>query len=228
MEWFESRLKFKNLKDDITLNGFLPNENQEIWVPELIFSNTEEKPTTIVDQKTSIKARKLGEFKLSKSDENENIRYFKGTENPLLMRRFYNQRFLCSYELTWYPFDIQKCRLNLEVKRADLPFIDLMPQNLEYLGDRYLTQYEVINYAMDRRDEDEVQMVFVEITLGRELLGVLLNVFIPTLVLGIISYTTNFYKDDYFESVIAINLTTMLVIVTLFVSVSVNSLSTED
>ena len=80
----------------------------------------------------------------------------------------------------------------------------------------------------DRHDEDEVQMVFVEITLGRELLGVLLNVFIPTLVLGIISYTTNFYKDDYFESVIAINLTTMLVIVTLFVSVSVNSLSTED
>ena len=29
-----------------------------------------------------------------------------------------------------------------------------------------------------------------------------------------------FYKDDYFESVVAINLTTMLVIVTLFVSVS--------
>ena len=65
-----------------------------------------------------------------------------------------------------------------------------------------------------------LQEVLVTISLGRQLLGVLLNVIIPTIVLLIISYSTNFYKDDYFESVVAINLTTMLVIVTLFVSVS--------
>ena len=65
-----------------------------------------------------------------------------------------------------------------------------------------------------------VQDVFVEIILGRQLLGVVLNIIIPTIVLNIISYSTNFYKEEYFETVIAINLTTMLVIVTLFVSVS--------
>ena len=37
-----------------------------------------------------------------------------------------------------------------------------------------------------------------------------------------ISYSTNFYKDDFFETVVTINLTTMLVIVTLFVSVNEN------
>ena len=65
-----------------------------------------------------------------------------------------------------------------------------------------------------------VQDVYVEIILGRQLLGVVLNIIIPTIVLNIISYSTNFYKEEYFETVIAINLTTMLVIVTLFVSVS--------
>ena len=58
------------------------------------------------------------------------------------------------------------------------------------------------------------------ISLGRQLLGVVLNIIVPTIVLNLISYSTNFYKDEYFETVIAINLTTMLVIVTLFVSVS--------
>ena len=65
-----------------------------------------------------------------------------------------------------------------------------------------------------------LQEVFVTISLGRQLLGVVLNIIVPTIVLNLISYSTNFYKDEYFETVIAINLTTMLVIVTLFVSVS--------
>ena len=49
LKWFESRLRFKNLKDDMNLNSFLPTENHEVWVPELIFVNTVEKPTTITD-----------------------------------------------------------------------------------------------------------------------------------------------------------------------------------
>lgn len=220
LEWFESRLKFKNLKEDTTLNSFLPTEVSAIWVPELIFANTEEKPTTVVDEKTVIFAQKTGGFKLSETYENENIQYFAGTENSLILKRFYNQRFLCNYGLRWYPFDVQKCRLNLEVKRLDSPFIELIAEELEYVGEKFLTQYEVINVVIGTEMQSGVQLAYVEITLGRELLGVLLNVFIPTIVLGLISYSTNFYKDEYFESVIAINLTTMLVIVTLFVSVS--------
>ena len=97
MNWFESRLRFKNLKDDMNLNSFLPNENNEVWVPELIFVNTENKPSTITDDRTSIKVEKRGDYILSLSSENENIQYFEGSKNPLEMRRFYNQRFLCDY-----------------------------------------------------------------------------------------------------------------------------------
>ena len=34
--WFDSRLRFRNLKDDISLNSFLPSENTAVWVPELV------------------------------------------------------------------------------------------------------------------------------------------------------------------------------------------------
>ena len=109
----------------------------------------------------------------------------------------------------------------MSIKTSYSPFTKLIVEFYEYLGNRLLTQYEVKDFLMDIRNTDGgIQEVFVTITLGRQLLGVVLNIIIPTVVLNIISYSTNFYKEDYFETVIAINLTTMLVIVTLFVSVS--------
>ena len=60
LKWLETRLQFKNLKDDFSLNNFLPSEVEKVWVPELTFSNTEEKPTTIVDERASISVQKIG------------------------------------------------------------------------------------------------------------------------------------------------------------------------
>ena len=108
----------------------------------------------------------------------------------------------------------------MSMKRSFAHFTKLMVEEIIYEGERFLTKYEVKNVAMTVTDLGYSQAVFVEITLGRQLLSVVMNVFVPTLVLNIISYSTNFYKDSYFESVIAINLTSMLVLVALFVSVS--------
>jgi len=131
-------------------------------------------------------------------------------------------RFLCDYELKWYPFDIQNCILVFQVTKSSSPQIRLISKDLNYLGKKYLTQYQVMKSVMKVETIGDSLQLVVEITLGRQLLGTVLNIFIPTIVLNIISYTTNFYKDKFFETVVAINLTTMLVIVTLFVSVSEN------
>ena len=220
MKWFDSRLRFKNLKDEIDLNNFLPSENTEIWVPELVFENTEEKPSTITDDRSSIKVNKGGQFKPSDISENQNIQYFAGSDNQISMSRFYNQRFSCDYQMAWYPFDIQRCDLVMSMKRAFAPFTKLVAEQVVYEGEQFLTKYEVKNVSMTVIEMRHSHAIFVEITLGRQLLSVIMNVFVPTLFLNIISYSTNFYKDSYFESVIAINLTSMLVLVALFVSVS--------
>ena len=110
----------------------------------------------------------------------------------------------------------------LESTKSATPLIRLISQQLKYSGKRFLTQYEVMKTVMETKTMEDSQQLVVEITLGRQLLGTILNIFIPTTVLNLISYTTNFYKDEFFETVVAINLTTMLVIVTLFVSVSEN------
>ena len=92
MQWLETRLQFKNLKEEITLNNLSPSEMRRIWVPKLIFYNTETKPSTTVDEETIIFAEKQGNYKPSSIEDVENIKYYDGHENELHMQRFYNQR----------------------------------------------------------------------------------------------------------------------------------------
>ena len=63
-----------------------------IWVPKLIFYNTETKPSTTVDEETIIFAEKQGNYTPSPIEDVENIKYYDGHENELHMQRFYNQR----------------------------------------------------------------------------------------------------------------------------------------
>ena len=117
----------------------------------------------------------------------------------------------------------------LPLPKAFAPFAALVASGARYEGPLLLTHYEVFNVTM-LEVEPSGDVLMVEVKLGRQLLGVMLNVFTPTLVLNIISYSTNFHKDENFESIIGINLTSMLVLVSLFVYVGVAaaaSLATE-
>ena len=56
--------------------------------------------------------------------------------------------------------------------------------------------------------------------MGRRLLGVFMTVYMPTILMNIIGHSTNYLRPLYFEAVISVNLTVMLVLTTMFVSVS--------
>ena len=87
-------------------------------------------------------------------------------------------------------------------------FISLQDNGLEYLGPMDLTQYFIRSTGISLSEDGSISVVVV---LGRRLLGTLLTVYIPTLLLVTISYSTNFFKPFFFEAVVAVNLTCMLV-----------------
>ena len=62
----------------------------------------------------------------------------------------------------------------------------------------------------------------VSITFGRRLLGTILTVYLPTVLLNVIGHATNFFKPFFFEAVVTVNLTAMLVLTTMFINVSNN------
>ena len=74
------------------------------------------------------------------------------------MSRVYDVDWICEYDMAWYPFDTQSCGMIFEVrgslsidcqKQTFLPqtegnsgeFVELVPEQLNYLGPRDLTQY---------------------------------------------------------------------------------------
>ena len=47
-----------------------------------------------------------------------------------------------------------------------------------------------------------------------------LTIFLPTILLNVIGHATNFFKAFFFEAVVSVNLTVMLVLTTMFINVS--------
>ena len=70
-------------------------------------------------------------------------------------------------------------------------------------------------------DKDKSVHLYMQI-FTRRLLGTILTVYIPTLLLITISHMTNYFKPFFFEAVVTVNLTVMLVLATMFISVSEN------
>ena len=60
----------------------------------------------------------------------------------------------------------------------------------------------------------------MKIILKRRLINELMTTYLPTTLILIIVYATNFFKPFFFEAVVTVNLTSLLVLTTLFISVS--------
>ncbi len=65
--------------------------------------------------------------------------------------------------------------------------------------------------------------VKVDLNFGRRLLSTILTTYLPTFLICLVSFSTNYYKGFFFEAIVTVNLTSLLVLTTLFISVS-NSL----
>ena len=128
--------------------------------------------------------------------------------------------FRCVFDMSWYPFDIQTCTINLKLNGILEDFVDILPGLFEYLGDEELTQYVIRDSKMVKSCDNRNKSIKVSITLGRLLLGTTLTVYIPTIILIIIRHNASFFKPFFFESAISVNVTIMLLLVTLFLNVT--------
>ena len=99
LEWIDPRITFLNLKENTNLNGLIPFELQQIWIPNIIFSNTQADDFSILDRKTIGTIKRNGPFTRSGQDEKENIYKFSGSANPIILNRIYETEWICNYDM---------------------------------------------------------------------------------------------------------------------------------
>ena len=224
MSWYDKRLIFNNLSNITAKNSLSKKEREELWVPKVVFENTKEKIQTVMDDitTTNVKSFNITSFLIADKTVYEAVKQYSGQENLVIMSKFYNIRFHCEFQMQWYPFDLQVCQAIFGSQKDQLKFIHLESENIEYIGSTDLTQY----YLRGKNQKTETvrghQTVVVELMFGRRLLSLILTVFTPTVLLNLIGHSANFFKPFFFEAVISLNVTVMLVLTTMFISVSNN------
>ena len=221
LEWFDSRVTFYNLKENQLLNTLVEDEKQNIWTPSMIFDNTDEKVRTKTDVESLISVKREGNFSRNTIDNVDNVYIYDGAENPLQMSRVYHIGWICEYQMNWYPFDTQVCSMTISVTEDLNDFITIEADGHENLGPVELTQYFIRNTEMNiNLIGNNQQAVIFKVTLGRRLLGTILTVFLPTILMNVVGHASNYFKPFFFEAVVSVNLTVMLVLTTMFTNLS--------
>ena len=77
-----------------------------------------------------------------------------------------------------------------------------------------LTMFTISNLTLN----NEENMVYMAMKLKRKVVTELVTTYLPTILLLLITFTTTFFDKDLFGDVIAVNLTIMLVMTTIFTS----------
>jgi hypothetical protein len=220
-EWFDKRLTYWNLKLRRYANTLSLDEKESIWLPILVFTNTDNNEVTAGDGDSEVTITRESDFVRSESNIVEEINIFKGENNRLTYERIYTKTFRCDYQLQLYPFDTQKCFVDISTKKLDKHGVVINPFNIEMSGATVLTQYIITSWSFDyANSSDHSDGLRMMVVLKRRIVNELLTSYLPTFLILIIVYATNYFKDFFFEAVVTVNLTSLLVLTTLFISVS--------
>ena len=111
LEWREKRATYHNLKKESYLNALSFEEINKLWLPLVVFTNTDQQETTRLGENwewtTDVLIQREGQLERSRYRELDEIEIFKGEENSLLLVQSYTYQFQCVYQLEMYPFDTQ-------------------------------------------------------------------------------------------------------------------------
>ena len=215
-KWLNSQLTYQNLKKDPTKNKISPDDMKKMWKPWFVVEN-------IVETKDGIRPTDTPhifmlypnqEFNFQMDDKTNfrNTRLFKGDENVIHYQKQSTVQWVCDFDLRWYPFDIQKCTMEIYSPSSS---ITIIPSSVKYLGPKELTLHTVKNVTICSAVIRGNSGVIVEIVLGRPLFGTILTVFIPTCILLVLSQLVRVFCKDHLEMIIEVNLTLLLVLATL-------------
>ncbi len=220
LTWSDKRLTMYNLKMDRDLNTLTQGFRNKIWIPEVVFYNTQDKHESQNDGKAFATIAREGKYRQSPRSELENAFTFKGSENPITISRVYDSEFLCDFDMHTYPFDTQKCHIILVMKGNSDKFVHMKPLNLTYLGPIDLTQYFIKKFDFGHFNVlPNKAALKVDIIFGRRVLATILTTYLPTILLCIVCFSTNYFKAFFFEAIVTVNLTALLVLTTLFINI---------
>ena len=105
----------------------------------------------------------------------------------------------------------------MAVGLLDHATVKLYPGQLIMKQELSMAIFHITNWNLDFKS-DGVEGLQMFITMRRKLTSELMTTYFPTLLLTAITFATTFFKPFFFEAALSVNLTTMLLMTTIFMS----------
>ena len=146
---------------------------------------------------------------------------YEGSDHSIniLMKR--KMKFSCPFEnIKHYPFGIQKCSLHFYISGVanGLTKFDCNIFHPEY---KTVGQYEVREWTLRAELKDGEKVNTVTMTLTRSFSSIFMVTYVPTILMNIINQATNYMTvNDKYDLIITVNITCMMVLASIYLSVS--------
>ena len=141
-------------------------------------------------------------------------------------------RFICSFDnVDRFPFGEQVCGFKFWIMGTDNLLTELRLERLAYRGCDTVKQYSIRQWwaARDNLTGTDGKAIRVSVSLGRKLLNIIMVTYLPTILMNIINQATNYISDeDKFSLIYTINITCMMVLASVYLSVSSSLPATSD
>ena len=218
--WFDPRLTFRNLKAVSTFNAL---DKQTVWYPKVSITNLKQigSKITLDDQNPFVE--KMGKARANDRSELEMDELFSGNENPIHFKNLFKAQVFCAFKnMHRFPFEDEICHIQIVLKDMDNSLVHLRPQIIDQ-GPKEFMQYQIKGWIFNKTHSGQHFKLDVSVKLGRDVIVVLLVTFLPTLLMNLVNQASTYltkYSMESFETLYAINITSMVVLAQIYLSVS--------
>ena len=113
----------------------------------------------------------------------------------------------------------QVCTIDMLVGTLDLKTVTLHPDKLWLEQERDMTLFQITNHRLIfTNSSNPKQGMRMIVVMKRKIMSEIMTTYFPSILLTLITFATTFFKRIYFEASLSVNLTTMLVMTTIFIS----------
>ena len=108
----------------------------------------------------------------------------------------------------------------MTVGKLDRPLMRLIPKELVMKQEADMTLFKLSHWNLTYRNgTDPAEGIWMTVVLKRKMMSEMMSTYLPSILLLMITFATTFFKPFFFEAALTVNLTNMLVMTTIFISV---------
>ena len=112
----------------------------------------------------------------------------------------------------------QTCFIYMAMGSLDLTTVALVPGKMVMRQKLDMILFRTVQWSLERTRKFEKEGVIMRIVMKRKITTEMMTTYFPSILLTMITFATTFFKPFFFEAALSVNLTTMLVMTTIFIS----------